>query len=93
MVRVRAPVTIETEARLRVDERRAVAADAIVAIGHGSMIGVAERAVEPDVDAAIRVMRGIEAHLHGGPALPLDVAPADLCTHHHGRLIRIAPQA
>src|SRR5712691_9806737 len=67
---LRAPVAIDAEARLCVDERRAVAASAIVAIGHGSLIGAAERAVEPDVDAATGVMRGIEAHLHRGPPLP-----------------------
>src|SRR5438132_3246324 len=83
---LRAPVAIDAKARLCVDERRAVAAGAVVAIRHGSLIGAAERAVEPDVDAATGAMRGIEAHLHRGPPLPREVAPADLRTHHHGRL-------
>ena len=43
---------------------------AIVAIGHGSLVGAAERAVEPDIDVAAGVMGGIEAYLHRGPALP-----------------------
>src|SRR3984893_12642687 len=83
---LRAPVAIDAKARLCVDERHAVAARAVVAIGHGSLIGAAERAGEPDVDAATGAMRGIEAHLHRGPALPPEVASADLRTHHHGRL-------
>src|ERR1700730_3877489 len=73
---LRAPVAIDAEARLCVDERRAVAAGAVVAIGHGSLIGTADRAVQPDVDAATGVMRGIEAHLHRGSALPREVAPS-----------------
>src|SRR6516225_8984819 len=72
------PVTINAEPRLRVDEGRAVAAGAIVAIGHGSSVGAAECAVEPNVDLAASVMGGIEAHLHRGPGLPRQLAPADL---------------
>src|SRR6478752_5313012 len=55
---LRAPVAVDAEARLCVDEGRAVAAGAIVAIGHGSLVGAAERAVEPDVDAAAGVIGG-----------------------------------
>src|ERR1700736_6538322 len=65
---------------------RAPVAGAIVAIGHRSLVGAAECAGEPDVDAAAGVMGGIEAHLHRGPAFPRQVAPADLGAHHHGRL-------
>src|SRR6202023_1778468 len=83
---LRAPVAIDAKARLCVDERRVVAAGAVVAIGHGPLIGAAERAVEPDVDAAAGAMRGIEAHLHRRPALAWEVAPADLLTHYYGRL-------
>src|SRR6516165_9906923 len=82
---LRAPVTINAEARLCVDEGRAVAAGAKVVIGHGSAVGAAERAVEPNVDLAAGVMSGIEAHLHRGPGLPRQVAPADLRAHHHRR--------
>src|ERR1700756_3927672 len=64
---LRAPVAVDAEARLCVDEGRAVAAGAIVAIGHGALVGAAERAIDPDVDAAAGVMCGIEAHLHRGP--------------------------
>src|SRR3984893_14945828 len=80
-----APVAIDAEPRLCVDERRAVAAGAIVAIGHGSLIGAAERAVEPDIHAATDVMRGIEAYLYRGPALPRQIAAADLRPCHHRR--------
>src|SRR6202030_1679062 len=83
---LRAPVAVDAEARLCVDEGGAVAASAIVAIGHGSLVGAAERAVEPDVDAAAGIMGWIEAHLYRGPALPRQVAPADLRAHHHRRL-------
>src|SRR6516165_4710093 len=84
---LRAPVAVNAEARLRVDKGRAVAAGAIVAIGHGSLIGAAERAVEPDVDAAVGVMGGgVEAHLHRGPALPRQVAPTDLRPRYHRRV-------
>src|SRR5215831_7250857 len=80
-----APVAIYAEARLCVDEGRAVAAGAIVAIRHGSLVGAAERAVEPHINVAADVMGGIEAHLHRGPALPRQVAQADLRAHHHRR--------
>src|SRR6516165_12789485 len=53
---LRAPVTINAEPRLCVDEGRAVAAGAIVGVGHGSLVAAAERAVEPDVDPAAAVM-------------------------------------
>src|SRR5438445_9042494 len=72
---LRAPVAVDAKARLCVDEGRAVAAGTIVAIGHGALVGAAERAVEPNVDAAVDVMGRIEAHLHRGPALPRQVAP------------------
>src|SRR5437868_867032 len=62
------------------------AAGAIVAIGHGSLVGATERAVEPDVDSAVCVMGGIELHLHRGPTLPRQVAPTDLRAHHHRRV-------
>src|SRR5271166_1173453 len=90
---LRAPVAVDAEARLCVDEGRAVAAGAIVAIGHGSLVVAAKCAVEPDVDAAAGVMGGIEAHLDRGPALPRQVTPADLCAHHHRRLGAGAPAA
>src|SRR6516162_1531960 len=80
---LRTPVTINAEARLCVDEGCAVAAGTIVAIGHRSLVGAAERAVEPHPAAA--VMGGIEAHLHRGPALPRQVAPADLRARDHRR--------
>src|SRR5271166_1995357 len=83
---LRAPVAVDAEARLCVDEGRAVAAGAIVAIGQGSLVVAAKCAVEPDVNAAAGVMSRIEAHLDHGPALPRQVAPADLCAHHHRRL-------
>src|SRR6516225_8029902 len=82
---LRAPVTINAEPRLCVDEGRAIAAGAIVAIGHGSLVAAAERAVEPNIDPAAGVMGGIEAHLHRGPALPRQVAPTDLRARHHRR--------
>src|SRR5215471_7598553 len=82
---LRTPVAINAEARLCVDEGCRLAADAIVAIGHGSLVGAAERAVEPNVDLAAGVMGGIEAHLHSGPALPRQVPPADLRAPHHRR--------
>src|SRR5262249_59307002 len=63
----------------------AVAAGAIVAIGHGSLIGAAERAVKPNIDLAAGVIVGIEAPLHRGPGLPRQVAPADLRSNHHRR--------
>jgi hypothetical protein len=53
-----APVAINAEARLRVDEGRAVAAGAVVAIGHGSLVG----AVGPHINAATDVMGRVEAH-------------------------------
>src|SRR5215472_3449989 len=80
-----APVAINSEARPCVDEGRAVAAGAIVAIGHGALVGAAERAVEPHINAAADVMGGIEAHLHRGPALARQVAQADLRARHHRR--------
>jgi UvrD-like helicase C-terminal domain len=80
-----APVAVNAETRLCVHEGRAVAAGAIVAIDHGSLVGAAVRAVEPHVDPAAGVMGGIEAHLHRVPALPRQVAPADLRALHHGR--------
>src|SRR5438874_3544261 len=83
---LRAPVAVDAEARLCVDEGHAVAAGAIVAIGHGSLVRAAERAVQPDIDAPAGVMSGIEAHLHRGPALPRQVAQADPRAHHHGWL-------
>ena len=65
-----APVTINAEARLCVDEGCGIAADTLIAIGHRSLVGAAERAVEPNVDPAAGVMGGIEAHVHRGPTLP-----------------------
>src|SRR6516165_12279396 len=82
---LRTPVTINAEARLCVDEGCAVAAGTIVAIGHRSLVGAAERAVEPHIHPAAAVMGGIEAHLHRGPALPRQVAPADLRVRDHRR--------
>src|SRR3954447_17007766 len=41
-LRFRTPVTVDAEARLCVDERRAVAADAVVTICHGSLVAAAE---------------------------------------------------
>src|SRR6516225_9117443 len=77
---LRAPVTINAKARLCVDEGRAVAAGAIVAIGHASAVGAAKAAVKPNVNPAAGVVHGIEAHLHRGPALSRQIAPADLRT-------------
>src|SRR6202007_395342 len=48
-------------------------AGAIVAIGHGSLVGAAERAVEPNVHPTAGVMGRIKAHLHRGPALPRQI--------------------
>src|SRR6516225_6953385 len=90
---LRAPVTINAEPRLCVDEGRAVAAGAIVVIGHGSLVAAAERAVEPDVDPAAGVMGGIEPHLHRGPALPRQVAPADLRARDLRRWAQGVPEA
>src|SRR5712671_4707998 len=70
---LRAPVAVDAEARLCVNEGGAVTEGAMVAIAHGSLVGAAERAVEPDVDAAAGAVGGIEAHLHRGPALPRQV--------------------
>src|SRR3954471_6367410 len=39
---LRAPVTVYAEARLCVNERRGVAADAVVTIGHGSLVAAAK---------------------------------------------------
>src|SRR4029077_14870172 len=82
---LRAPVTIYAEARLCVDERRAVAADAVVTICHGSLVAAAERTVEPHVDLATVVMGGIEAHMHRNPALPRQVGLADVNALYHRR--------
>jgi len=65
------PQVLAAEARLRVDEGHAVAAGAVVAIGHGSLVGAAEGAVEAYINAVADVMGRIEAH---GPALPRQVA-------------------
>src|SRR5947209_16872903 len=58
---LRAPVAINAEPGLCVDEGRPVAAGAILGIRHRSLVGAAERAVEPDVDTAAGVLGGIEA--------------------------------
>lgn len=56
------PVAVDAEARLCVDEGRAVAADAIAGIRRGSLVGAAELAFASDVDAAVvGVMGGNEA--------------------------------
>src|SRR5438270_280469 len=77
-LRFRTPVTVDAEARLCVDEGRAVAADAVVTIRHGSLVAAAPRSVEPNVGLATGVMGGIEAHVHRGPTLPRQVALADM---------------
>src|ERR1700751_739528 len=82
---LRTPVAINAEARRRVDEGRAVAAGAIIAIGHGALVGATERAVQPDIHVATGVMSGFEPHLHRGPALSRQVAPAELRAPHHRR--------
>src|SRR5262249_1735031 len=79
---LRAPVTINAEPWLCIDERQSVAAGAIFVIGHGSLVGAAECAVKPNVDTAGGVMGGIKAYLHRGPDLPRQLAPADLRAHH-----------
>src|SRR5437764_10826567 len=71
---LRAPVTINAEPWLCVDEGHSVAAGAIFVIGHWSLVGVAKCAVEPNVDPAAGVMGGIKAHLHRGPDLPRQLA-------------------
>src|ERR1051326_9205040 len=69
-----APVTINAEPWLCVDERHSIAAGAVVTIGHGSLVSAAERTIEPNVDPAAGVMGGIEAHLHRGPDLSRQLA-------------------
>src|SRR5204863_8038411 len=56
------------------------------AIGHGSLVGAAECAIQPDLEAATGIISWIEVHSHRGPALSWEVAPADLDAHHHRRL-------
>ena len=69
---LRAPVAVDAEARLCVDEGRAVAADAIFAIGQGSLVGAAERTVEPDVDAGGDSSCGIPRYLFYRPVRSYD---------------------
>src|SRR5690348_5102280 len=67
---LRAPVAIDAKARLCVTERYAIAVGAIFPIGHGSLVGAAVCAIEPDIDATTGFVSGIEAHLHRGSSYP-----------------------
>src|ERR1051326_6535514 len=75
----RAPVAVDAEARLGVDEGDAVAARAVLGIAHRTAVGPAELSIEPDIDTSTLIVRRMQPHIHGDPRLPRNaVGHADL---------------
>src|SRR5215472_2081991 len=64
-----APVPVDAEAWLGVDEGHTVAARAVLGIAHRAAVGAAGAAIEPDINAAGRIVRRQQSHVDGGPGL------------------------
>src|SRR5689334_18719852 len=82
-LRLGAPVAIDAEARLSVDEGDAVALGAVLGVAQRAVVGAAGAAVEPDFDPPGRVVRREEPDVDGGPGLArYVVGDADLLALH-----------